>query len=273
MRLSIAIGLLGILSGALASPAWAGGKTKAGSDETDGTKATYVEDNNDRIAREYYLTLTSVYEESNAGYPGLAAVTLEVAHRQFLGIDTHLCWAPTDDISFFGVCATNRVTWISADDDDDDSWGYDTGVSTEATDVFGNPHHIFGIHLDHTVANVGLDPIECGREYKFKFTKGVWHDTITETINCESSPPDPEEECMDCPYGGVYDGAHCYLGHAPTGSTAFIANGTYFYTPPAGGSCEFGDTASRIGCEVSDTPTDTDAFVWNNAYYYDALCE
>jgi hypothetical protein len=135
----------------------------------------------------------------------------------------------------------------------------DTGIFTGYYDAVGD------------WVDAELEPIECGVEYDFKLRNGIWYDTMSHTFPCQE-----EEECTDCPYGGWYDGAHCTLGSAPPGATAYITNGYFAYMPVGGpGVCTKGDVFLRDGgCGIQPIPTDVNSFTLsNNFWYYDGVCE
>lgn len=71
-------------------------------------------------------------------------------------------------------------------------------------------------------------------------------------------------EVPDCPVGGVFDGAHCYLD-TPSGHTASIQEGELFWS--AGPSCPIG-TYETPNCLVSEVPDGSLAFVYENSLYY-----
>eukprot|EP00565_Helicotheca_tamesis_P003128 CAMPEP_0185723844 /NCGR_PEP_ID=MMETSP1171-20130828/544_1 /TAXON_ID=374046 /ORGANISM="Helicotheca tamensis, Strain CCMP826" /LENGTH=600 /DNA_ID=CAMNT_0028391599 /DNA_START=126 /DNA_END=1928 /DNA_ORIENTATION=- len=83
-----------------------------------------------------------------------------------------------------------------------------------------------------------------------------------------------------CPHGGMYDGAHCYVGSPPAGTTAFVWGGNYYYTPIGANGCPMtGSWYDGANCYVSDAPDDEDPFVWSNNWYYhpnwddNAMCD
>jgi len=70
-----------------------------------------------------------------------------------------------------------------------------------------------------------------------------------------------------CPYIGSFDGANCYVGTAPTGTTAFIHNGNFYYTP-LNGTCPYpGSSFDGANCYVTAIPPDAHPFVHNNKWY------
>jgi hypothetical protein len=71
----------------------------------------------------------------------------------------------------------------------------------------------------------------------------------------------------DCSIGS-YDGANCYVGTPPTGTTAFIYNGHYYYTAKSGNQCPYsGSWFDGANCYVGDIPSSTEGFIYNNNWY------
>ena len=199
---------------------------------------------------------------------GTVDIQFSAVHQQF-NWRTYLCWAEADSTGFLeSPCGTNEVMWLEQDgvgaDYDSDAWGY----QGEQVDGGWLTQWRWYLWLDSTsLENNGLDPFECGVAYDVKFHKGVFQQSIEVLIEC------PPEECTECPYGGAYDGANCYLGAAPEGSQAFMANGYYAYTTVGYEECDMGETILRTGCGVMEIPSEVDPFIWQNGYYYDPICE
>lgn len=76
--------------------------------------------------------------------------------------------------------------------------------------------------------------------------------------------------CDDpCAEGGSFDGANCKFGEAPTGTSAFIWEGAYYYTALPGNSCPYpGSWFDGGNCYVRPTPDGTSPFIWDNGWYY-----
>ena len=74
-----------------------------------------------------------------------------------------------------------------------------------------------------------------------------------------------------CPHLGNFDGANCYIGKAPDGTTPFIYNGKFYYSPINGNECPFKPySTSRFdgaNCLVAYIPSDTNPFIWNRRFY------
>jgi hypothetical protein len=106
--------------------------------------------------------------------------------------------------------------------------------------------------------------LECNTKYDFKVRmKGRgWRDVSVKTQGCGSTA---------CPHGGEFDSANCYLGAAPTGTTAFIHNNRYYYTPLNGNSCPFpGSSFDGANCFVKSVAPSTQPFTYGNGWYYAA---
>lgn len=83
-------------------------------------------------------------------------------------------------------------------------------------------------------------------------------------------------ECQNiCPHGGSYDGAHCYFGQPPLGTSAFLWAGNFYHTPVpdvvASGRAQCPMPGSHFdtrNCNVQDAPDYLDPFIWQNGWYY-----
>lgn len=74
--------------------------------------------------------------------------------------------------------------------------------------------------------------------------------------------------CDPCPYLGAYDGANCYVGHPPTGSTSFIDANNFYYTPVSGNQCPVpGSWFDGANCFITAIPPQASPFIYNNAWY------
>jgi hypothetical protein len=70
-----------------------------------------------------------------------------------------------------------------------------------------------------------------------------------------------------CPYIGSFDGVNCYVGQAPSGSSAFVLNGNFYYTP-VNGSCPYPNSwLDGANCYVSSVPSGAIPFTHNNKWY------
>ncbi|HJZ39630.1 MAG TPA: hypothetical protein VJ203_04635 [Bacteroidales bacterium] len=73
-----------------------------------------------------------------------------------------------------------------------------------------------------------------------------------------------------CPFIGSWDGAHCYIGKAPAGTTAFYltATHTFYYTPLSGNQCPYpGSSFDGANCAVISFPAEARPFILNNSWY------
>lgn len=70
-----------------------------------------------------------------------------------------------------------------------------------------------------------------------------------------------------CPCGN-YDGANCYVGTAPSGTSAFIYSNNFYYTPVNGNQCPLpGSSFDGANCFVRSIPSNTTGFIYNNSWY------
>jgi hypothetical protein len=73
---------------------------------------------------------------------------------------------------------------------------------------------------------------------------------------------------------GSWDTRNCYVGTAPTGTTAFMwpdNRGTFYYTPLPGNQCQSGHWFDGAHCVVIDIPGDkTYGFIFQNKWYVKA---
>jgi hypothetical protein len=67
---------------------------------------------------------------------------------------------------------------------------------------------------------------------------------------------------------GSYDGATCYVGTPPSGTTAFIYDGKFYYTPVNGNQCPLaGSSYDGANCFVAYVPEFAVPSIWNNKWY------
>lgn len=72
----------------------------------------------------------------------------------------------------------------------------------------------------------------------------------------------------NCPYMGSYDGANCYLGTPPAGTSAFIYANNFYYTPVGVNSCPYpGSWYDGANCFVANIHPNADPFIWSNNWY------
>ncbi len=70
-----------------------------------------------------------------------------------------------------------------------------------------------------------------------------------------------------CPANGsVYDGANCYFGSAPPGTTAFIWGNGFYSTPLPGKQCKVG-TYDGANCFLRPVPSAYSPFIYQNGWY------
>jgi len=70
---------------------------------------------------------------------------------------------------------------------------------------------------------------------------------------------------------GSYDTRNCYIGTAPSGTTAFMwpdAQGNFYYSPINGNECPYpGSSFDGANCYVVDIPSNCEGFIYNNSWY------
>lgn len=95
----------------------------------------------------------------------------------------------------------------------------------------------------------------------------VYPHLYQKTINYKLYYDAGTQRGIDCSYG-YYDGAHCCIGTPPSGTTAFIYNNNFYYTPVNGNQCPYsGSYYDGANCFVMDIPADNPGFIWNNNWY------
>ena len=76
-----------------------------------------------------------------------------------------------------------------------------------------------------------------------------------------------------CPVIGSYDGANCWLGQPPSGTTAFIWSTNFYYTPVNHNQCpKPGSSYDGANCFVMAIPPTTTPFIWSNMWYVAPVC-
>lgn len=82
------------------------------------------------------------------------------------------------------------------------------------------------------------------------------------------------QSCDQCPSIGSYDGANCYIGTPPPGTTAFIWGNSFYYTPVSGNQCPRpGSSFDGANCFVLAVPAGTDPFIYANSWYVHPGCQ
>lgn len=72
----------------------------------------------------------------------------------------------------------------------------------------------------------------------------------------------------NCPYMGSYDGANCYVGTPPSGTSAFIYANNFYYTPVGANSCPYaGSWYDGANCFVANIHASATPFIWSNNWY------
>lgn len=81
------------------------------------------------------------------------------------------------------------------------------------------------------------------------------------------------QNCNQCPSIGSFDGANCYVGKPPAGTTAFIWANNFYYTPVAGNQCpQPGSWFDGANCFVLTIPAQTTPFIYANSWYVNSGC-
>jgi hypothetical protein len=110
------------------------------------------------------------------------------------------------------------------------------------------------------------DLTSIGNPY-YKLGTLIYFDSRTNAANFRIAFNRSDFRGRDCSFGG-YDGHNCYVGTAPSGTTAFISNGKFCYTPLNGNQCPYpGSTFDGANCFVTYIPESCDAFIYNNKWY------
>jgi hypothetical protein len=76
--------------------------------------------------------------------------------------------------------------------------------------------------------------------------------------------------CVPCPMSGSwFDGANCYAGTPPAGTTPFVYSGNLYYSPVYNPSCPMsGSGFDGANCYRGTPPAGSSAFVYNGNLYY-----
>jgi hypothetical protein len=68
-----------------------------------------------------------------------------------------------------------------------------------------------------------------------------------------------------CPTGGTFDGANCYIGTPPSGTTAFIWSDNFYYS---GNNCTYpGSGFDGANCYLQPILSNSIGFIWSNNWY------
>jgi hypothetical protein len=67
---------------------------------------------------------------------------------------------------------------------------------------------------------------------------------------------------------GTFASSNCYVGSAPNGTSAFIYDNKFYYTPVNGSQCPLpGSNFDGANCYVANVPTYAFPLIWNNSWY------
>lgn len=85
---------------------------------------------------------------------------------------------------------------------------------------------------------------------------------------------DSHVNCVPCPMANSgWDGANCYRGTPPAGTTPFIYNGGLYYTALPGNQCPMsGSWYDSANCYAGHPPAGTTPFIYNGDLYYSRVC-
>ena len=214
------------------------------------------------LPKNYYFNVSTDPMDDDTGFIYL---NLSAYWRDSIR-NMRLCWGP-EPLYGSDLCDSEEG---GSEINLTDSSGHDLPWVTASDQYIGNKRG-HGIALyPETLLDLGLDPIECGVAYTFRIRNGIWFDEVEYQRACP--PP-----CTECPYGGSYDGANCFVGTAPDGSNAgYNATlGVWTYTPDSGNCGDFDETLRDGSCVWADVPEGADAFAYGptNGFYTAPECE
>ncbi len=223
-----------------------------------------------RLPTDYYLYAQWWYTEEDTGYVGLR---MEAYWRNSIR-NMELCYGPVG-ISAGDLCDASEggnSLPITDGQGNDYPWVYEA----EAMYIGNQRGHSMEISPD-VLIDQGLEPMECGVEYRIRLKNGMFFDEVYFEQHCPPPPP-PPEPCTDCPFGGWYDGANCQVGTAPEGTqagyNAYIDAWTY---SPDEGGCGWGDLELRDGsCVFEYVPEGAEGWALpldTNGWYYFPVCD
>ncbi|WNG13370.1 serine protease [Cystobacter fuscus] len=94
--------------------------------------------------------------------------------------------------------------------------------------------------------------------------------TVFSRVSSFVSWIDSQMNCVPCPMSGSwYDGANCYAGTPPSGTTPFAHNGSLYYSPVRVPTCPMsGSGYDGANCYVGTPPSGTTPFTHNGNLYY-----
>ncbi len=75
-----------------------------------------------------------------------------------------------------------------------------------------------------------------------------------------------------CARFGAFDGANCYVGQPPPGSTAAVSATHFGYVPDGSGDCPYGGEPHQGVCALGEVPRGREPFVWDGHWYLKATC-
>lgn len=147
---------------------------------------------------------------------------------------------------FAGTYSGWQATGMVAIDDEDDNPNLDATTISNSTFTLGITQIVYG-----------TDNITGGRNSRVRVAKVA-------NNNCNVNP---------CPSIGSYDGANCWVGQPPPGTSAFIWATNFYYTPVSGNHCpKPGSWFDGANCFVKAIPSNTQPFIWANMWYVEPIC-
>lgn len=136
-------------------------------------------------------------------------------------------------------------------------------------------------HVSGNTYSYVIDNLDCVTTYRFKAWAGYsWilgynfkrlsntrYATLASCAAMMCSNP--------CPQGGYFDEANCQIGQPPAGTTAFIFESAYYYSPvPSAPDCPLpGSYYDGANCFVQAIPAGAHPFLYENRWYLSAACQ
>jgi trypsin len=99
--------------------------------------------------------------------------------------------------------------------------------------------------------------------------------TVFTRVSSYLSWIDSQVNCVPCPLANSWwDGANCYRGAPPAGTTPFIYNGGLYYTALPGNQCPMsGSWYDSANCYAGTPPAGTTPFIYSGGLYYTPVCQ
>ncbi len=99
--------------------------------------------------------------------------------------------------------------------------------------------------------------------------------TVFTRLSAYASWIDSHVNCVPCPMANSsWDGANCYRGTPPAGTTPFIYNNNLYYTALPGNQCPMsGSWYDGANCYAGWPPAGTTPFIYNGSLYHTPVCQ